>query len=248
MKKTTAVITGGTSGIGKAAALRLAAEGCDTLFLLARSTFSLKQTAAEIAEHYPNCSVEVLETDVTKFEQVQAAFTTIGKTTEQIDYLFLAAGDSRSEKLAESRNEKDFAYDLEVNLVGTYSCLLCAKPLLGQGSSVVTVASIRGQLPSPSGLGYAAAKGGMLALTRSAALQLAPDGIRVNCVSPSAVYPTGMSGHWSKPKRALIRESMPLKFIPNPDDIANAVWFLLSPQSRAITGQTLSCNAGDFMA
>ena len=248
MKTLTAVITGGTSGIGKAVANRLATEGCTKLFLLARNTFSLKQTATELAETFPQCSVEMIQADVTKFEQVKAAFEAIGKTVEQIDYLFLAAGDSRSEKLAESRNEKDFVYDLEVNLVGTYSCMLCAKPLLGQGSSVVTVSSIRGQLPSPSGLGYAAAKGGMFALTRSAALQLAPDGIRVNCVAPSAVYPTGMSGHWSKPKRAMIRESMPLKFIPNPDDIANAVWFLLSPQSRAITGQTLSCNAGDFMA
>ncbi len=232
-----AVITGGSSGIGLATARKLAQEGCQTFFLLARTAQKLDQARESLLQDFPKLTVSAVPVDVGSFDQVQSAFRTIAQQTTRIDYLFLAAGDSQSEKLSETTDAQAFVNDLQINLVGTYSCILCALPLLGQGSSVVTVASIRAQLPSPSGLGYAAAKGGILALTKSAALQLAPQGIRVNCISPGAVYPTGMSQHWDQQKITRISKEVPLGFIPAPEDIAQTAWFLLSPQSQLQWGR-----------
>lgn len=242
-----AVITGGSSGMGLATARKLAQEGCQTLFLLARTENKLDQVVSELKHDFPALRVSGLTVDVSNFEQVKATFATIAQTESRIDYLLLAAGASVSEKLSKSTDSQAFNQDIQINLVGTYNCLLCAQPLLGRGSSVVTVASIRGQLPSPTGLGYAAAKGGILALTRSTALQLAPQGIRINCISPSAVFPTGMSQHWDESKRQRIANETPLQSITTPEEIANVAWFLLSSQSSCITGQTINCNGGEYM-
>lgn len=242
-----AVITGGSSGMGLATARKLAQEGCRTIFLLAKSSEKLDQAVTELKHDFPNLVISGHETNVSNFEQVKATFTKIAQVASRIDYLFLAAGASVSNRLIESTDSQAFDQDIQINLVGTYNCLLCAQSLMGQGSSVVTVASIRGQLPSPSGLGYAAAKGGILALTRSAALQLAPQGIRVNCIAPSAVFPTGMSQHWDESKRQRIANETPLQSITTPEEIANVVWFLLSSQSSCITGQTINCNGGEYM-
>lgn len=242
-----AIITGGSSGIGLAAARKLAQEGCRTIFLLAKSSEKLDQAVIELKHEFPNLEISGYQTNVSNFEQVKATFTKIAHMTSRIDYVFLAAGASVSKSLIESTDSQAFDQDIQINLVGVYNCLLCAQSLLGQGSSVVMVASIRGQLPSPSGLGYAAAKGGILALTRSAALQLAPQGIRVNCISPSAVFPTGMSQHWDENKRQRIANETPLKKITTPEEIANVTWFLLSSQSSCITGQTINCNGGEYM-
>ena len=249
MQKTNqvAVITGGSSGMGLATATKLAREGCQTIYLLARTEEKLNQAVTELKHHFPSLTVSALVVDVSNFEQVKVAFAKIAQEASRIDYLFLAAGASLSEKLSESTDSEAFVQDIQINLLGTYNCILCAQPLLGQGSSVVTVASIRGQLPSPSGMGYAAAKGGIFALTRSTALQLAPHGIRVNCISPGAVFPTGMSQHWDESKRARIANETPLQTITTPEEIANVVWFLLSNQSSCLTGQTINCNGGDYM-
>lgn len=242
------VITGGSSGIGLATARKLAQEGCHSIYLLAKTQKKLDQAVAGLKQEFPTLQVTAFAVDVSNFTQVKAAFAKITQAISRIDYLLLAAGASVSENLSQSTDVRAFDEDIQINLVGTYACLLCAQTLLGQGSSVVAVASIRGQLPSPTGLGYASAKGGILALTRSAALQLAPQGIRVNCISPSAVYPTGMSQHWDESKRQRIANEIPLKSIPTPEEIANVAWFLLSNQSSCLTGQTINCNGGDYMS
>ena len=244
---TVAVITGGSSGMGLATARKLAEEGCQRLFLLARSTTSLNAAVESIKTDFPKVVVSASVVDVAQYDQVATTFSAIAQELDHINYLFLAAGTNVSENLAESNDATVFERDVQVNLVGTYNCILCAKSLLKEGSSVVTVSSIRGQLPSPSGLGYAAAKGGILALTKSVALQLGPQAVRVNCIAPGAVYPTGMSAHWDEAKRQRIASEAPLKTITTPEEVANVVWFLLSNQSSCLTGQTISCNQGDFM-
>lgn len=245
---TVAVITGASSGMGLATAHKLAGQGCSKLYLIAKTADKLQQAADQLQHAFPKVTIETLPVDVGDTSAVKTAFATICSREEKIDYLLLAAGISESENLAESHDTQAFEHDLQVNLTGMYACLLYAKPSLKSGSSVVTIASIRGQTPSPSGLGYAASKSGVISLTQDSALQLGPAGVRVNCISPGAVYPTGMSAHWSADKRQRITSDSPLGKLTTPEDIANAAWFFFSQESQAITGQTLSCNAGDFMS
>lgn len=246
--QTVAVITGASSGMGLATAHKVASQGCQKLYLIAKTADKLQQAANQLQQSFPKVTIETLAIDVGDVGAVKTAFATICNQEEKIDYLLLAAGISESENLAESHDTKGFEHDIQVNLTGMYACLLYAKPCLKPGSSVVTIASIRGQTPSPSGLGYAASKSGVISLTQASALQLGPVGVRVNCISPGAVYPTGMSAHWGTEKRQRIADDSPLGKLTTPEDIANAAWFFFSDESQAITGQTLSCNAGDFMS
>jgi 3-oxoacyl-[acyl-carrier protein] reductase len=245
LKNKVAVITGASSGIGKCVAEQLIRNGCHVILLSSHET-GLTQVKKELSS-YPE-KVETFVCDVSNSNDVSQIAKKISSSHEGIDYLITCAGVSLQEEQGKF-SEENFDRLIGVNLKGVYICtMLLAYPLMKEGGSIVNISSIRARTGTPSfSSGYAAAKAGVINLTKSFAIELAEKYIRVNCVAPGATYPTGLSKSWSEKLRSDIASSIPLKRLGKPEDISNAICFLLSDSAGYITGQTLDVNGGVWM-
>ncbi len=242
---TFSMITGGGSGIGLATALLLGEHGCN-LIIVGRNEKKLKNAASLIKKRNPSINVITIARDVGVENDVKNLFQKLYNDKIKIKHLVLCAGSSQSRSFAENSTQ-GFQDDINNNLTSTYYCLFYSLPILVENSSVVTISSIRARTGTHTGLGYAAAKAGVISLTKSAAIQLAHRKIRVNSIVPGAVYPTDMTKQWKQEKIKAISNSIPLERIGKPEDIAKSIWFFLSESSSYITGQTLDVNGGDWM-
>jgi NAD(P)-dependent dehydrogenase (short-subunit alcohol dehydrogenase family) len=138
---------------------------------------------------------------------------------------------------------------MSVNLRGAFLCLReCAKVMIEQrgGGAIVSVSSMAAVRPSARGAHYAAAKAGLIGLTRAAAVELAPYGIRVNAVAPGITDTAQPRGGLTEEQIAQTSTSVPLGHMAQPDDIADVIGFLCSPESRHITGQVIHVNGGQY--
>ncbi|MDP3966689.1 MAG: SDR family oxidoreductase [Nocardioides sp.] len=225
------VVTGAASGIGHAAATRFAALG-DTVFGL------------DLADTVP-AGVEHVACDVSDRTAVEAAIAHAA-TEGRIDVLANVAGIvqfGRLETITDAQWERTLAVDLK----GPFLTMQAALPHLraAQGN-VVNVASVAGRIPQPYVAAYAAAKGGLVQMTRSLALELAPDAVRVNCVCPGTV---------DTPLVGQVAESMPddldprasdrlMMMLPHgvmtPDEVAASIVYLASADARSVTGAVLA--------
>jgi 3-oxoacyl-[acyl-carrier protein] reductase len=240
------VVIGAGSGIGAATAEFLAERGFE-LVLIGRTKSKLEKVSKKINDNFNTKSVFIVG-DISSLEDVKSMKKKISKRFRKIDFMINAAGVSLNEEQGEASIE-NFDEIIDANLKGVYlSTLLIAYPLMRKGGSIVNVSSIRGRTGTPSfSSTYAAAKAGVINMTKSFAFELASKNIRVNCISPGATYPTGMSKKWSKSLRAEIAESVPMKRLGKPVDMAKAIYFFVSDLSRYITGQTLDVNGGAWM-
>jgi NAD(P)-dependent dehydrogenase (short-subunit alcohol dehydrogenase family) len=138
---------------------------------------------------------------------------------------------------------------IAVNMKSVYlTSMIFGHHLMNNGGSIVNVSSIRAKTGTPSfSSSYAAAKAGVENLSKSFALELADKNIRVNAIAPGATFPTKMSINWSEEIKTEITNTVPLKRLGSPEDMANGVYFLVSDLSTYITGQTLNINGGAWM-
>jgi len=238
-------VTGATSGIGRAVVEALLQLGYRVI-ACGRDQQKLDELQAEQSAVTPFGHLRCNSFDVADEHAVRDVFAELHYSQTTLDGLVTAAGSSSSQPLS-MNTSTGFTDDMATNALGTYLAILYFSQLMTHGGSIVTVASIRGQTPTPAGIGYAASKAAVIEITRSSALQLAPQNIRVNCVSPGAVFPTGMSSAWSLEKQQRIAASVPLKRLASPQDIANSILFLLSDKAAYITGQTININGGELM-
>jgi len=216
-----AVITGATSGIGKETALQLAQLGCH-LAIIARHRKNLKATQREFKK--TGSRVEIYVCDISQPAQVRDTFQKIKKDFSTIDYLVNNAAFNASLPLAKT-TIKLFDQEIATTLKGNYLCAINAYPLMPPGSAIVNIGSIRGiEGSKKTSPGYAAAKAGIINLTKTFAFQLAKQKIRVNCVSPGPVHSTGTSKKWPAEKRHQAKIS--------PQDVTETILFLLSDSSQ----------------
>lgn len=231
-------------GIGKCTAIKFAKEDYD-LALISRRSELLAKFKNSLNKY--RTKILIYCCDVSDSVAVQKTFEKIKRDFTKVDYLINNAGLIHSAPIEKS-TEADFDEEIAVNLKGTYLCSMAAYPFIRPGGAIVNISSYRGRMGTPNtSVGYAAAKAGVINLTKSFAYQLAKYGIRVNSVSPGAVYPTGLSQNWSEEKIKKLTESTPLGKIAKPEDVSNAIYFLASHLSEAITGQTIDVNGGYWM-
>ena len=233
-----AAVTGGGSGIGRAACRRFAEEGARVAVVDLDAG-----AAAAVASELGGASYTV---DVRDPDTVQAAFDDAAEHMGGLDTVFNNAGVGSMARLHEYEPE-EFRRVVDVNLGGVWHGMRAAAPHLiaAGGGTIVNTSSISGIRPSPGEGPYAAAKAAVAALTQSAALEYARHGIRVNAVAPGAIRsalttPLLGIGDWEQ----RWTDRTPLGRVGEPEDIADVVVFLCSDLARFITGQVLVVDGG----
>jgi len=203
-------------------------------------------TARVVADEIGGTAIEVNVIDGAAVERATAeAVEAMGGLTT----VFLNAGIG-SLKSLHAYSDKEWDLLVDVNLKGTFHGLRSAVPHLqaGGGGSVVTMASVSGIRPTRGEAPYAAAKAGIIALTRSAALEYGPDGVRVNAVSPGFIRTPLTEFTWSMPEHlAAIEAGTPMGRTGTADDIAGVVVFLASDLAGYVTGQNLVVDGGSML-
>jgi NAD(P)-dependent dehydrogenase (short-subunit alcohol dehydrogenase family) len=238
-----AVVTGATSGIGRAAAVRLAAEGALVAFNHLPD-ISPDETMRLIAE--PGGKGFPVSADVGRPEQVMAMLNETVEKGGRLDYIVSNAAINPPLKWDETTLD---IYDrlMDVNLKGTW--VLCsegAKQMIkeGHGGAIVTISSISAHVGAFDQVVYCATKAGVLMLSKALALVLGEHGIRINSILPGAIY-TGMSrSHPGTAARKFIEDKSPLGRIGEPEEVASAISFLLSDDASYITSSELLIDGG----
>jgi 3-oxoacyl-[acyl-carrier protein] reductase len=237
-----AVVSGGSRGIGRAIVLALASEGADVAFSYRKENRAAKEVAAAVERL--GRRVLAVPSDASQFEEteefVQHAKTSLGR----IDVVVANAGIGGSQGW-ETLSPTVWREYLDTNLVGPYSLVSNARRFLPPtGGSVIFVSSIAALLPYPRNPAYAAAKAGLLSLTRTLAAAMAPS-VRVNAVAPGWVRTDLTAPLHDNPRpREAIEKLIPRGRWGEPDDVAAAVVFLSSDGARFITGETLVVDGG----
>src|SRR5262245_37248829 len=187
-------------------------------------------------------TAHVVEADVRKFESVQAMFTKIKDLAGRLDILVNNAGILRDRTIKKMTLDEWHSV-IETNLNGVFYCSKIAAEMLSDGGRIINVSSIAGLVGFPGQANYAAAKAGIIGMTRVLAKELARRGITVNAVAPGVVQ-TPMLGEIRSEVMAEYEKQIPLGRIGRVEDIANAVLFLASDESAYITGQVLPVTGG----
>lgn len=246
LKDKVAIITGGSRGIGRAAAIRLAECGANIVINYARR----ENEAAEVANQIRAIGREALivQADVSKLEDAEQL---VNKTIEQFgrcDILVANAGIWEGESV-ENMPEEIWDKVIDINLKGTWTvCRAAVAEMKKQGSgSIVIVSSTAGQRGEAGYSNYAASKGGQISFTKALSTELAPT-IRVNSVAPGWVDTEMSDPSLNDPEEfRKIVEAIPMKRVASADDIALSIVFLASDLSRHITGEILNVNGGSVL-
>ncbi len=237
------LITGASRGIGAGIAKKCAENGAR----VAIGYGSSSEAAKKLCEELPGSGHFVVHLDVRNPDSVSQAFELVLKEFGGLDGLVNNAGITADQLLLRMKPE-DFDSVLQTNLRGSFLCTKEAvRPMMkARKGSIVNITSIIGQTGQQGQANYAASKAGIEAFSKSVALELASRNIRSNCIAPGFIS-TDMTAALTDAQKTAISEKIPLGSIGTPDDVANAVCFLLGDESRYITGHTLSVNGGLHM-
>jgi 2-hydroxycyclohexanecarboxyl-CoA dehydrogenase len=240
-----AIVTGAGRGIGRGIVEKLAAEGARVV-VSDIDEGSARETAAAIGGKSVG-----LRTDVTSKESVEAMVREVMDRFGRVDVLVNNAGWDKVQPFLES-NESDWEKVIAINLYGTLHCCKAVLPVMvAQGyGKVVNIGSDAGRVGSSGEAVYSAAKGGIIAFTKTLAREMARYKINVNCVCPGpADTPLFAEIGEENPKlKEALLKAIPFRRLARPEDLANAVAFLASDEAEYITGQTLSVSGGLTMA
>lgn len=237
------VVTGGSRGIGAAIVQLLAREGAQVAF-----TFSSREESAlAVAQSLPGEGHFYLKMDISQEASVLEGIEHITEKWPEIDGVVNNAGITRDQLLIRMKAD-DFDSVVGTNLRGTFLVTKGFGKVLmkARRGSIVNITSVIGQTGNAGQTNYAASKAGVVAFSKSVAQELGSRNVRVNCVAPGFIA-TEMTEVLSEETKEKILSKIPLHRIGDGEDVAQAVRFLLSDESKYITGHTLSVNGGMFM-
>ena len=244
--KHTVLVTGSSRGIGRAIAERFARDGHRVaIHCRVRRTEADALKAALQQEHL---SVMAVQGDVSKEAEVARMLEEIRAYFGPVDVLVNNAGIALPQQLLTDCTAADWDRLFAVNVRGAFLCCrgVLADLLQAKRGSLVNLSSMWGVTGGSCEVPYSASKAALIGLTKALAREVAPSGIRVNCVAPGFV-PTGMNAHLSPEAVEGIREETPLLTLGTPEDVAAAVCFLACEEARFLTGQVLCCDGGRCM-
>ena len=240
-----AVVTGGSRGIGKAICLRLAGMGATVVVNYVSRPDAAEATVASIKE--AGGKAAACQFDVADAGKVQAAFKKIVADFGRVDILVNNAGITRDGLIAMMKEQ---AWDevIDTNLKGAFNCIKAvSRPMMKQRwGRIVSITSVIGFAGNAGQANYAAAKAGMVGLTRSVAKELASRGVTVNGVAPGYID-TDMTKELSEEVSEKIKAEIPMNSLGTVEDVAAAVAYLVSEEARYVTGQFIHVNGGMFM-
>lgn len=239
----TALITGGSRGIGRAICLELAKEGMDIVFSYQKGAGEAEETALLCREY--GVRVLPLQADVAKPEDCSILVQKALEFSEnQIDVLVNNAGITRDNLLLRMSDEQ-FQQVIDTNLTGTFYMMReVSKTMLKKRKGrIINISSVVGIKGNPGQVNYAASKAGVVGMTKSLARELAARKITVNAIAPGMIE-TDMTKALPQNAREEILNSIPMKTMGQPQDIAKAVAFLAGEGGQYITGQVLSVDGG----
>lgn len=240
----TAVVTGGSRGIGKAVAQTLAAEGLQVYLTYVSKPEEAEAVAADIRAN--GGAARAFSLNVNDADAVAAFFAEHVKDKVDLRVLVNNAGVTKDGFLIRMKDE-DFDHVLGVNLRGTFVCLREAAKIMSRRryGRIINISSVVGQMGNAGQVNYAAAKAGILGVTKAAAKELASRGVTVNAVAPGFIE-TDMTATLSEETRRAYEEAIPLRRMGSAQDVADATAFLASDKAAYITGQILAVNGGMY--
>jgi len=245
LKDKVALVTGGARGIGRSIALAFAREGADIVVGDVNMEEAAK-TASDIEAL--GRKAMALSLDVTDYAKVEEAVNKILDKFTKVDILVNNAGITK-DNLLMRMSQQEWDAVLNVNLKGAFNCLKAVtRPMIKQRyGKIINMASIIGIMGNAGQANYAASKAGLIALTKSAAKELASRSINVNAVAPGFIQ-TEMTAKLPEDLKNKMKEMIPLDKFGTPEDIAATCLFLASEESSYITGQTIVVDGGMVMA
>lgn len=242
LKGKTAVVTGASRGIGKSIALKMAENGANIAILYSGNQQAAQQTCTEAKEL--GADVQIYKCDVSDFESCGKTVADIIKHFGSVDILVNNAGIT-ADKLVLQMSEQDFDRVVDINLKGafnmikhTYSCF--AKKRSGR---IINISSVSGIMGNAGQANYASAKAGMIGLTKSVAKELASRNVTCNAIAPGFIE-TDMTNAMPQKIKENAAQTIPMKKMGKPEDIANMAVFLASDLSGYITGEVIKIDGG----
>lgn len=244
LKGKVAIVTGGAQGIGKSIATQLALAGANVVIADVMEEVA-KSTAQEISQK--GSEAISIGVDVSSLSSVEEMVKKTLDKFGRIDILINNAGITR-DALVMRMKEEDWDLVLDINLKGAFNCIKTVSPIMMKQKSgkIVNIASIVGIIGNAGQANYSASKGGLIALTKTCARELASRRINVNAVAPGFIQ-TSMTERLSAQVKEKLSSQIPLGELGKPEDVASAVLFLVSEKASYITGEVIKVDGGMAM-
>ena len=245
LKDKVAIVTGGTRGIGRAIALKLADKGANIVINYRNSDKEAEELKAILEEK--GVKVLTVKCDISNFEDSKNLMDKCKEVFGKIDILVNNAGITK-DTLIMRMKEEDFDSVIDVNLKGTFNCAKHASAIMlkQRFGKIINMTSVVGIAGNAGQVNYAASKAGVIGLTKSLAKELGSRGITVNAVAPGFIN-TDMTASLSEKVKEEASKNIPLKRLGDPEDVANLVGFLASDAANYITGQVINVDGGMVM-